>query len=78
MRTTLTIDPDIAALIERELSLTGLPLKTFINDTLRKGFAAAEPKRAYAIPGALDLGAPLLPDVDNIADVLDLISNDPR
>ena len=41
MRTTLTLDDDVAALLERELRRTGQPLKTTVNDLLRSGLQQA-------------------------------------
>ena len=37
MRTTLTIDDDLAAILERERKRKGLSFKEMINSTLRRG-----------------------------------------
>ena len=37
MRTTLTIDPDVEQLLERELRRTGRSMKAVVNDALRAG-----------------------------------------
>ncbi len=37
MRTTLTIEDDVAALLEREVRRTGKPLKQVVNRLLRSG-----------------------------------------
>lgn len=37
MRTTLTLDPDIAERIEQELRHKGRSLKTVVNEALRRG-----------------------------------------
>ena len=37
MRTTLTIDPEIADRLKQEVSLGKRPLKVIVNDALRKG-----------------------------------------
>jgi len=37
VRTTLTIDDDVAALLEKEMRRTGQPLKQTVNDLLRSG-----------------------------------------
>lgn len=37
MRTTLTIEEDVAALLEREMRRTGKPLKQVVNRLLRSG-----------------------------------------
>jgi hypothetical protein len=41
VRTTLTIDDDVAALLEKEMRRTGHPLKQTINDLLRSGLQQA-------------------------------------
>lgn len=41
MRTTLTIDDDVAALLKQEMRKSGRPLKQVVNDRLRLGFTAA-------------------------------------
>lgn len=48
MRTTVTLDDDVAAQLEREARRTGKGFKQAINETLRAGFAAQ--RRAAAIP----------------------------
>lgn len=42
MRTTLTIDPDVAERIQREVRRSGKALKAVINDALRIGLALTE------------------------------------
>jgi hypothetical protein len=74
MRTTLTIDDDVAVQIERLRRSRRVSLKTLINDTLRKGLAAesgAGKQRPKTFrTKSFDLGPPLLPNLDNIADIL--------
>lgn len=41
MRTTLTIDDDVASLLEKEMRRTGQPLKQTVNDLLRSGLQQA-------------------------------------
>lgn len=48
MRTTLTIDDDVAALVNKEIRKTGEPLKQVINKYLRLGFTAARAPRRKA------------------------------
>lgn len=64
MRTTLTLDPDVAALVEETVHRERRPMKQIINDALRRGLGEArEPARPYHVhvhhaevrPG-LDLG----------------------
>ena len=51
MRTTLTIEPDVAQQLRRRMSQTKLSLKQVVNDTLRAGLAARpkEPKVRYSV-----------------------------
>lgn len=73
MRTTLTLDGDVVALLKREQARTRKPLKQLVNDALREGLSRkAEPKRArtpYRTP-TVDLGPCLVPSLDNVAEVL--------
>lgn len=39
MRTTLTIDDDLAGLLQRQARTLGKPFRELVNDTLRKGLA---------------------------------------
>ena len=41
MRTTLTLDDDVATLLKSELRRTGQPLKTTVNQLLRSGLQQA-------------------------------------
>ena len=52
MRTTLTIDPDVARLIEDEVHRTRRPFKQVVNDAIRRGLspvARAVPNAAYRV-----------------------------
>jgi hypothetical protein len=40
MRTTLTLDADVARALKEEARRSGRPLKSVVNETLRVGFAA--------------------------------------
>ncbi|ADW69118.1 hypothetical protein [Granulicella tundricola] len=47
MRTTLTIDDDVAALLQKELRRSGEPLKQAVNRLLRAGlYQAATPMKS--------------------------------
>ncbi len=37
MRTTLTLDDDVVALLDRRAKLTGLPFKQVVNEAIRSG-----------------------------------------
>lgn len=76
MRTTLTLDDDVAALVRRALKRRGATLKSVINEGLRAGLAAgaAKPRSEYRIVPA-DLGGARV-DLDNIGDVLALLDGE--
>ena len=42
MRTTLTLDDDLAAILKETAHQKGAPLKTVVNETLRAGLAVLE------------------------------------
>ena len=47
MRTTLTIDPDVEQLLQREMRRTDRSLKAVVNEALRKGLGyRSKPPRA--------------------------------
>ena len=72
-RTTLTLDPDVAAEIERRRRARGTSMKAEVNDLLRAGLReAAEPpiRNARFETKPLPLGKPLVESFDDIADVL--------
>jgi len=46
VRTTLTIDPEIAERLREEVALGKRPLKTIVNDALRRGLGLEPMRRA--------------------------------
>ncbi len=81
MRTTLTLDDDVAAQIERMRQAKDLGLKEIVNDALRRGLremAAAQKKREPFRTRTYDGGAPLIDNIDNVEEILDLIEGDWR
>ena len=73
MRTTVTIDPDIAAELERIRREEGVGLSEALNSLARRALTARTPQRPYA-PRTVDLGLSI--DVSNIGDVLDLLDGE--
>jgi hypothetical protein len=74
-RTTLTLDPDVAAELERRRRKRGTTLKAEVNELLRAGLShvgerAARPRHFETT--ALSLGKPLVESFDDIAEVLAL------
>ena len=73
MRTTLTIDDDVAAELERLRRTRDASLKNLVNEALRHGLRemAAPPKsRKPFRTRSVNLGKPLISNIDNIAGVL--------
>jgi hypothetical protein len=51
MRTTLTLDPDVARLLEAEVHRARKPLKQVVNAALRRGLSGARPPaKPYRAP----------------------------
>lgn len=74
MRTTLTLEDDVAVALERLRRRRREPLKQVVNAVLRAGLSAMEaratapPTRFHTHP--VTLGTPRLKNLDNISDVL--------
>lgn len=64
MRTTLTLEPDVARSLREEAARSGRPLKAVVNEALRAGLAArkSRPARRYRLK-PVPLGG-VLPGVD--------------
>ena len=74
-RTTLTLDPDVAAELERRRRKRGTTLKDEVNDLLRAGLGRVSEPRERGRPfetSALPLGKPLVESFDDIGEVLAL------
>ncbi len=75
MRTTLTLDEDVAAALERLRKRSDVPYRDLVNDALRRGLqqvlAARQPLPPYSTP-VTDAGACRIGNLDNIAEVLAL------
>ncbi|MFN8161737.1 MAG: hypothetical protein U0R52_11925 [Solirubrobacterales bacterium] len=72
MRTTLTIDPDVAAEIQRRRQEGGRGLKEEVNRLLRIGLLndRAEPAGEPVRTRSFSVGRPLVADVDDVASAL--------
>jgi hypothetical protein len=79
MRTTLTLDDDVAAGLRRVQKRRNLPFRAVVNEVIREGLTqmakppAARPR--FETP-VLDLGQPLIGNIDNIGEVLDIIEGE--
>jgi hypothetical protein len=56
VRTTVTLDPDAAALVQRRMRERGVSFKQALNDAIRAGAARTEPAEFRTEPA--DLGVP--------------------
>lgn len=76
MRTTITLDDDVAAKLKSETRRTGRAFKAVLNDAVRRGLSAMPARRLHAPfrVKARDLGR-LKPGVtvDNIGDLLEQV-----
>ncbi len=73
MRTTLTLDDDVAATLERVRKGRDVSLRDLVNEALREGLKqmTGRPKRRATIrTRTVALGQCRVGNVDNIADVL--------
>jgi hypothetical protein len=75
MRTTLTLDDDVAAMLGRVQKARKATLKDVVNEALREGLKqmSAPPvrRRSYRTPSS-DLGPCLIGNIDNIAEALEV------
>lgn len=73
MRTTLTLDDDVAVLLRQIQEQRKASLKEVVNAALREGLAgltkAPQPRRLFRTRG-IDLGRCYLPNLDKISEVL--------
>jgi hypothetical protein len=79
MRTTLTLDDDVAAALERARKQKDASLKEVVNAALRKGLPElARPPRGQKKfrTRPLSLGKCLVPSLDNVARVLAIAEGD--
>lgn len=76
MRTTLTLDDDVAAAIERRRRERGTRLREEVNELLRTGLLATRERegaardRAYTLP-TFDPGRMLITDLRSLKEILD-------
>jgi hypothetical protein len=79
MRTTLTIDDDVAAFLEQVRKDKNCTFKEVVNDALREGLlrlsSPQESRRFHT--KAVDLGECYFPNLDNVWEVLDEVELSP-
>lgn len=80
MRTTLTLEDDVAAMIQQRLKEQDIGLKALINTLLRDAFAQQKDgRRIRSQPFAVqpfNTGKCLVGDVESVAETLALIEGD--
>jgi hypothetical protein len=80
MRTTLSLDDDVAASLERLRERMHLSHKQLVNEALRLGLARLEQPderpRQMSYTSPVSLGRPRLPDVDDVSETLALVEGD--
>ncbi|MGH8776336.1 MAG: antitoxin [Jiangellaceae bacterium] len=57
MRTTVTLDADVAALIHRAMQERGLTFKDAVNQAVRQGLTSRREQQAYRTP-TFEMGQP--------------------
>ena len=73
MRTTLSLDDDVAVLLEQMRKARDATFKQVVNDALREGLARlSSPAETQAFrTQPVDLGSCYFPNLDNVWEVLD-------
>jgi hypothetical protein len=72
VRTTLTLDDDVAALLKKEIRSSGKPFKQVVNQFLRLGLTASKPpaRKPFKVT-PINLGLPR--DFDKVEDLLEYL-----
>jgi hypothetical protein len=73
MRTTLTLDDDVAATLERVRGLRNASLKDLVNEALRRGLKDMTDRPKHRKPfrtESVALGAVRMTEIDNIGEAL--------
>ncbi|MFP3900875.1 MAG: DUF2191 domain-containing protein [Acidimicrobiia bacterium] len=82
MRTTLTLDEDVAAELRHIQVESGATWRQVVNDVLRAGVATRRagqpPARRPGRTKAVRLGRPVVPDISNVHEVLSLGERGPH
>ncbi|MFN0168385.1 MAG: DUF2191 domain-containing protein [Bryobacteraceae bacterium] len=80
MRTTLSLDDDVAAQLEAWRAREDLSFKEAVNSALRRGLSElSRPKmRRPFRTKPIDMGPCRIPNLDNIWEVLDDVENEER
>jgi hypothetical protein len=72
VRTTLTLDDDVAALLNKEVGKSGQPFKQVVNRVLRLGLTATtKPVRKPFVVKPMKLGLPHFEKVEELLEFLE-------
>ena len=80
MRTTLTLDPDVAAMLAEYRERRELGLKEAVNEALRNGLQAAQRTSENRPPfrtKGIDHGRPRVSNVDDVGGLLESLDEKP-
>ena len=76
MRTTLTLDPDVAALLKKRVAKGDVSFKEAVNDAMRKGLAddnaLTKPRKRYVVRAGTPSGGWLV-DLSNMGAVYEML-----
>jgi hypothetical protein len=78
MRTTVTLEDDVAALLKQVMKRRGASLKAAVNEALRlglEGLIAPRPSAAYRVE-PWNLGGSLVGSLDNVEEVLSRVEGE--
>ena len=78
MRTTLTIDDDVAVQLERLRQDQQVSLREIVNRALREGLVALQDPRPSTpfVTRTVDLGTPRFSNVDDVQEILAAVEGD--
>ena len=79
MRTTLTLDDDVAVRLEQERKKRRASFKAIVNEVLRTGLERTSPPRGVRLSfrtKGFDLGPSLVGSLDNIEEVLSRVDGE--
>jgi hypothetical protein len=76
MRTTITLDPDVAAAVSHLQAERRIGVSAAVNDLVRRGLASEHPRRRF-VQTTSSMGVPAIA-LDDIAGVLDALEGDAR
>lgn len=78
MRTTLTLDDDVARLLNKEVRRSQTSFKQAVNHFLRLGLMASKPRRKPFVVKPWNLGPPPGLSFDNVEELLEALEGPER